>query len=327
MNAPPSMDSASDSDTLEQRPRVITVRFRLRTLCAVLAVPALVIAVAIVAVLWQVYQKARLNAAIQTRGGYVYTNYYSGNLPTAWLPWPGNRTGGTYTNITLDNCNVTDSWLAKHDLSRLSGELTVSLSGNPISDDGLRHLARYRRVSFMQLGETSITDDGLAHLRDCDDLYGLSLNDTAVTDAGLPHLDGLPQLSSLDVRSTAVTDAGILHVLRAHTISSLSIDASILTPEVATALTSKSVYQLTLHGNAVQDALSLLSSSTTLQHLMLDGDAVTDDCVPALTQLIGLKYLNLTNTRITRDGYDRLREALPGCEIYIWLNWEGEETE
>lgn len=314
------------SDAAPQ-PAAITFRIRIRTLCVVLGVLALAFALGAGWLLWQLYQSSRVTGAIQARGGYVNTNYYSGSLPTAWMPWIGSRSGGNYTGITLDNCNVTDHWLAAHDLSRLSGTLTVSLSGNPVTDEGLRHVARYRRLNYLVLAETQITDTGLAHLKDCDDLYGLSLNHTDVTDAGLAHLAGMSQISYLDLHATQVTDAGVLHALDSLTLTTLSLDASLLTAELVAAIDSEPVYSLVLYGDAIPHALPLLRGTTGIKSLSLDGDSVTDDCIPDLAALTGVTYMQLTNTRITREGYDQLREGLPGCTIYVWLNWESEETE
>ena len=309
------------------QPAAITIRIRIRTLCLVLGTLVLAVAIVTALFLWQLYQSTRVTRAIQARGGYVHSNYYSGNLSTAWMPWFGNQDGGTYTQVTLDNCNVTDQWLAAHDLSRLSGTLTVSLSGNPVTDEGLRHVARYRRLNYLVLAETQITDDGLAHLKDCEDLYGLSLHDTEVTDAGLAHLAGISQIGYLDLHATQVTDAGILHALETLTLSTLSIDASDLTPDLVTAMDNEPLHSLGLYGDAIPQALPLLSGTSGIQSLSLDGDSVTDDCIPDLSAPTGVTYMQLTNTRITREGYDQLREALPGCAIYVWLNWEGEETE
>lgn len=306
------------------QPAVLTLRIRIRTLCIAVGVVLLVFAVATALFAWQLYKSTRVTGAIQARGGYVYTNYYSGNLPRTWAPWTGSRGRGTYTEITLDNCNVTDQWLAAHDLSRLSGHLTVSLSGNSITDEGLRHVARYRRLNHLVLADTQITDAGLAHLKDCRDLSGVSLNDTAVTDAGLAHLDGIPQLNYLHLNDTRVTDAGILRALETLTLTTLSLDASIVTPELVAAMDSEPIYSLVLYGVGIPQALPLLAGTTGIKSLSLDGDSVTDDCIPDLSALTGVTYLQLTNTRVTRGGYDQLREALPGCTIYVWLNWEGE---
>jgi len=309
------------------QPAAITLRIRIRTLCVVLGGLMLATAIVTALFLWQLYQSTRLTRAVEARGGYVHSNYYSGNLPTAWMPWFGNQGGGTYTQVTLDNCNVTDRWLAAHDLSRLSGTLTVSLSGNPVTDEGLRHVARYRRLNHLVLAETQITDTGLAHLKDCDDLYGLSLNHTEVTDAGLAHLAGMSQIGYLDLHATQVTDAGILHALETLTLSTLSIDASILTPELVAAMDNEPLYSLVLYGDVIPQALPLLRGTTEIKSLSLDGDTVTDDCIPDLAALTSVTYLQLTNTRITRDGYDQIREALPACTIYVWLNWESEDSE
>jgi hypothetical protein len=105
------------------------------------------------------------------------------------------------------------------------------------------------------------------------------------------------------------------------------MDASLMTPELAAALNAEPVIQLQLHGDATPEALRLLAGTSGIQYLTIDSATVTDDCVPVLFRMTGLRQISLTNTRITRAGYDQLHEALPGCQIYVWLNWDGEQTD
>lgn len=330
MSGAPAQISRRDPDEPSgdfSQPRgVIMLRVRRRTLWLMLAVPVLTIAGAAGMFFWQFSKTARVTAAIQARGGYTSTSYYTGNLPAAWLPWRG-QTSGTYTDISLENCNITDRWIANHDLSRISGSLTITLSGNPIGDESLRHIAGYRRLTFLGLSKTEITDDGLAYLRDCENLSGLFLSDTAITDEGLAQLDGMPNLSALYLHDTQVSEAGILHALQTLSLYSVSMDASLMTPELAAALNAEPVSQLQLHGDATPEALELLAGTSGIQYLTIDSAAVTDDCVPLLSRMTGLRQVSLTNTRITRAGYDQLHEALPGCQFYVWLNWDAEESE
>jgi hypothetical protein len=308
-------------------PGLMIFCIRRRTLCIVVGLPVLAVTITTTVFLWQLSRTARLNAAIQARGGYTHSDYYTGSLPTAWLPWRAGRGSATQTDISLESCNVTDRWLATHDLSLVSGSLSINLMDNPITDDGLREIARYRRLNSLLLSETQITDAGLAYLRENDDLAVLFLNGTAVTDAGLAQLHGMSGLNTLQVPNTNVTSAGVLSAIEHMSLSSIAVDASVITPEIVTALDNKAVYHLALHGNAIPEALPLFANATGPKSLYLNGESVTDECVPDLTRLTGLQYLNLMDTRMTRDGYDQLRKALPNCHIYLALFSDAEGTE
>jgi hypothetical protein len=49
----------------------------------------------------------------------------------------------------------------------------------------------------------------------------------------------------------------------------------------------------------------------------LDSAKVTDGSTADLQVLSQLKHLNLYHTLVTERGFERLKEALPGCEI-VW---------
>ncbi len=49
--------------------------------------------------------------------------------------------------------------------------------------------------------------------------------------------------------------------------------------------------------------------------LSLDGPAHTDSDVDQICELKSLQLLSLSGTQITDDGLDRIRHALPNCQI------------
>jgi hypothetical protein len=75
---------------------------------------------------------------------------------------------------------------------------------------------------------------------------------------------------------------------------------------------------LSLEGTGLTDAgLPELAGLVRLQALCLAKTEVTDAGVKALTGLKGLRTLSLWDTGVRRDGWEELRKALPGCDIYI----------
>ena len=62
---------------------------------------------------------------------------------------------------------------------------------------------------MLYLNGTPITDDGLRHVAKLDRLRTLSVDGTTVTNAGLTFLQGHKQLEILSVRGTKVTEAAL----------------------------------------------------------------------------------------------------------------------
>ena len=67
-----------------------------------------------------------------------------------------------------------------------------------------------------------------------------------------------------------------------------------------------------------EKGLDHLATMTGMKTLTLKYVPVTDEGIPALSKLKSIKRLNLWGTRVTMDGLDKLRAALPDCDI--WYN-------
>jgi hypothetical protein len=52
-----------------------------------------------------------------------------------------------------------------------------------------------------------------------------------------------------------------------------------------------------------------------LESLRLEGSDVSDESIPALSQMRTLKVVNVRNTRFTDAGARALERELPGCEV------------
>ena len=66
---------------------------------------------------------------------------------------------------------------------------------------------------------------------------------------------------------------------------------------------------------SIDTGLEHLKALTELQSLNLDGTNVTDAGLEHLTGLTELYVLSLRNTNVTEDGLNKLRLALPNCDI------------
>jgi hypothetical protein len=97
-------------------------------------------------------------------------------------------------------------------LSKSGQVKAIVLTGAPISDSDLRHLAGTPDLILLNLDGTAVTDEGLAHIHDLPQLEILRLCRTSITDAGLGRLAGLPSLESLHLDETSITDEGLRQI-------------------------------------------------------------------------------------------------------------------
>jgi serine/threonine protein kinase len=139
-------------------------------------------------------------------------------------------------------------------LSNLRGIKGVSLEQVPITDLGIRHVARVRSLRWLFLSDTRVTAEGLSPLRDLVNLETLGLaglpitgdslsrlatskrlnylylNRTSVTDSSLATLTGMSSLTFLDLHDTAITDAGLEELKKVPTLRKLDVSGTKVTP-------------------------------------------------------------------------------------------------
>ena len=94
-----------------------------------------------------------------------------------------------------------------------NGQLSLSLAGTLVTDAGLSRLPDlFPNLIWLELDGCAITDEGLAHIGRLKRLSHLLLNDTRVGDEGLRHLVDLPYLRQLQLDRTRITDQGLAYL-------------------------------------------------------------------------------------------------------------------
>src|SRR5262249_2933860 len=181
--------------------------------------------------LWMGWRVNRANdqrravAAIERAGGGVTYDYrfsvskgYRNPNGRPWAPawlrnWLGDEFFQEVTSVQFINRPVTDLDLAP--LAGLDRLEEFHISGAPITDARLKHLANLKELRIVSLWETrGITDAGLAHLSSLTKLQTLNLYRCDITDAGLVHLRTMDNLEMLDLGKTGVTSQGLSHLGR-----------------------------------------------------------------------------------------------------------------
>ena len=123
--------------------------------------------------------------------------------------------------------------------SRLPDLRELSLQGNAITDDGLKHLAGMTQLRHLWVGMSTrpITDAGVRHLAGLTAMESLDLQSARVSDAGVAALKGLKELRSLHLNSAegtdAISDASVEHLLRMTKLQTLWVTDSRLTEDGA----------------------------------------------------------------------------------------------
>jgi hypothetical protein len=137
-----------------------------------------------------------------------------------------------------------------------------------------------------------VTDEDLICLEPLRYLRHLRIHG-GITDAGLAHIRGLSRLRTVDLLEAKVTDAGMKYLAGL-----------------------KQLRSLVLIGSPITDAgLVDLGRLSCLQTLDLSESKITDAGLSHLGRLGELQVLRLTGCQVTEAGVEKLRKALPRCEI------------
>ena len=168
-------------------------------------------------------------------GGLVSVDLSSGE---AWVEYPAGSAlpSEDFWIVEIDLSpvrGIDDShlqYLADKNLPRLA---TLDLEATNISDDGLRHITKFRKLNDIVLNDTPLTDKCVNHLIQVKTLVSLYLANTEITDVGVEQLANL-KLTQLDLENLqGVTDASaelLSHIKGLKSQRGLILEGTSITP-------------------------------------------------------------------------------------------------
>jgi internalin A len=164
-----------------------------------------------------------------------------------------------------------------------------------VTADQFAPVLQLPRLQYLNLDGSMVDDKLVAHFEKSSSLRDVWLQWVPnLGDAGLTSLCRIKHLRTLYISGSAVTDAGLAKL------------------KTCTQLT-----ELNLSGcKAISDrGLTPIAELKSLLRLDLSFTPVSDASIPELAKLQNLGMLIINDTRITAQGADRLRKALPHCEV------------
>jgi Leucine-rich repeat (LRR) protein len=137
-----------------------------------------------------------------------------------------------------------------------------------------------------------LTDIGVAKIAEFTRMRELTLfNVDDLTDQGVEKLANLKELRILSLSCCdAITDKAVVHLVKLRHLRELDLSCPKVTDQ----------------------GIRLLPELKELEELEISSSGATDACIPDLAKIPRLKVLWIIQTKITRAGYNRLYELLPG---------------
>ncbi len=218
--------------------------------------------------------------------------------------------------IQLQNCpKLTDATLAQLPASRtLTG---VVMNGTPISDRGVRELAKFPRLQALWLGDTRITDAAMEPIGQLTSLTTLDLQNTAITDAGFQQLHGLTKLYDLTLSNTKIGDESLRTIGQFPQVSRLFIDGTQITDAGLKHLAKlENLGGVWLKRTEVRGPGLKHFAATKGQFIIRLNDCPLDDeAVPALAGLPTLMYVDLGGSSLSPEAVAELQTLRPTLKI------------
>lgn len=198
---------------------------------------------------------------------------------------------------------------------------SLRLIGPAVNDQTIRPLARYKKLTHLELHRTNVTDDGLAVFSNVDTLVSFAVTSikseqsASISGDGLLHLIELPKLRDLNLTCTNLTSRGANFISRIDNLHSLNLSGTRITDAGLAVLRSLDNLESLNLGDRAELQLDItgwglfpLDGLTNLRELSLYGVEFTNSSVEILKKYKNLTRLNLAGTDFNDEWLDHLAE-------------------
>lgn len=167
----------------------------------------------------------------------------------------------------------------------------LELRGPLVTEATLIALKDARNLTSLVLAGCSLSDNSLTYLSQFPSLNHLMIYDIPITDQCTPSLAALSELKKLHCVRTRIEG-------RAFGSLPPTVKELVLNPSVVT-----------------NEGVASIAKLPSLELLSLGSSSISDACESDLSKIKSLRYLELWNTPLSLPAQERLKNALPGCEV------------
>jgi len=204
-------------------------------------------------------------------------------------------------------------------VGRVTDLIELNLEQTNVDDSMLFELPQLGGLETLRLSSTLVTDAGLKIMADFPNLKTLALMDADIDGIGLTNLSHVPQLSTLRVQSRR-GDEILSYLETLGEMQTLTISAPLTNDGVEQLVRFPKLKFLALIKTRIRGpGIARLAAISTLTELRFDGGLIDDSDIDALVSLKSLRYLLISQARLTHLGVHRLQTIRPD----VSLNWSG----
>lgn len=257
-----------------------------------------------------------------------------GSDPTGQFKPIGSLTG--LQALVFRSCPITDDGILELKSLKNLELLRCSVNGYEkkgfgITNRGLKVIANFNRLKYLDLRANPVTDEGLGVLEACDSLETLSLDGTQVTGKGLANLLMLPNLTTVSFgayqNGAPVDDEGMEVLGQMAQLKSLSLNGTKVTDAGMKFLRGlRNLENLSLDFTEVSDIglqhLAGLEKLKTIRFQKLGGNGLGNEAAEYLAKVPNLERI-VGKWDLTGEGYFELAKL----KKLQWLDLEGSASD
>lgn len=201
-------------------------------------------------------------------------------------------------------------------LEKLKAVQVLSLGRSKVTDAGLKHLAGLSQLTELSLAQTEIDGSGLAHLANLKELSRLFLDGSKIKGESLKHVKQFPKLTLLGLPNTAVANADLAALSDSTSLETLVLYNTPVTDEGLAALKKLTKLKSLTYTIKSDEGLKNVAQLTQIGEYSLEGPAVTDAGLAAITGARRLYAIHLTKTAATENGIKDFQLRYPSVTVH-----------
>ena len=151
-----------------------------------------------------------------------------------WVSDPDNPQNVLVEKSIRNKLDKPTGELSGADLEKV--EHLVFFSKMNINDEGLKELAKLKRLRILLLIKTDITDAGLREMAKLPELVSLTISGSDITSVGLKEVANLPNLQRLGLMASQITDEGLQELAKLKNLHDLNLGGTKVTKAGVAAL-------------------------------------------------------------------------------------------
>jgi serine/threonine protein kinase len=222
--------------------------------------------------------------------------------------------------------DIPSNFIDDRGLTSIAGlSLTLlNLDGNPVTDAGMKVIARIKSLVQLELANTDLTDRGIEQLKNLPDLLEIYLDNTKITDESSKILAQMPKLETISlVDNFRLTEATVKNLATLPRLKVLNLrGVSLKDSDLAYLSKYKALYSVCLSGKGITNGGIKYLAQTQISQIELSHCSIDDAGLLSLGKLKHLSSICIYDSLVSEAGVAKFKYTCPSINLISIPNRE-----